>query len=78
MTPNNPKLSALWILEPETVVDNYITPALRKYDGSLQAAARYLRIGKATIYRWASARPEILRLARQITYEAREQRKRRP
>jgi phage antirepressor YoqD-like protein len=71
---HNPKLSAMWILEPETA-ELEVADALKKYDGNVTDAATYLRVGKATLYRWMDDRPILYRVRDAARHDAIEREK---
>jgi len=72
---NNPELSAMWIVEPDTAM-NEVAAALKKYKGNVTEAAVFLHVGKATLYRWMNERPILYRIRDTARYEAREREKR--
>lgn len=53
-----------------------VAEALRRNDGNITAAAAFLHIGKATLYRWMDERPTLYRVRDAAMHEGRERMKR--
>jgi DNA-binding NtrC family response regulator len=75
MPSGNPKLTALWVLEPEEAAE-VVSNALRNNDGNVTAAAEELGVGRASLYRWMEEHPILNRVRAKAEHDAKEQAKR--
>jgi DNA-binding NtrC family response regulator len=80
-TSHNMRLSTLWAYEiskgiPYGESVKEVAEALQENDGNITAAAAFLHIGKATLYRYMEERPILHRVRDAALHEAREQAKR--
>lgn len=75
MPSGNPKLTALWVLEPEEAAE-VVSNALRNNDGNVTAAAEELGVGRASVYRWMEEHPALVRVRAKAEHDANERAKR--
>lgn len=75
MASGNPRLSALWILEPEEAIED-VSAALRRNDGNVTATAADLNVIRATIYRWMREHKILARVRDKAEHDAIERDKR--
>ena len=75
MPSGNPRLSALWVLEPDEAIE-VVAKALRRNDGNVTAAAADLNVIRATVYRWMNGHKILARIRDKAEHDAIERDKR--
>jgi hypothetical protein len=55
--PNNPQLSAMWLVDPDRAV-RMVREALKKHGGNREKAAKELRISVRVLYRYLDKYPK--------------------